>query len=234
MVRVMRESELSKRIEELDTGKHDPESLRQLALKLHSEGYPPTMITQALKRKFGRGVPLTIFSKEPVSGKSVKSKISAEKTVQAKISRQITAEANETITEVLKTGRLVEEKVGPIARQYGYNETGKFVVEMAYPFFDLYFDHVEKLEVEKLELQSGMQKMIEHFGPEAKRRLFNLEVWNLVQANFMAGAVGLHPIPPGTLQGYMKVLWDAIYQDDGMNPGFWTKKYIEKITETQD
>ena len=81
--------------------------------------------------------------------------------------------------------------------------------------------------------RSGMEKMIEHFGPEAKRRLFNMEVWDLMQANFMAGAVGLHPIPPDTLQGYIRVLWDVTYQDDEMSPGFWMKKYVEKITRTK-
>ena len=104
----MNQSELTKRIKELDTGKRDPESRRQLALKLHKEGYPPTSITQMMKRVLGRGVPLTIFGKDGKSNKSGKSKISAAKVVQTKIARQITAEANEKLARILETGKLLE------------------------------------------------------------------------------------------------------------------------------
>lgn len=231
MMMLMGESKLSKRIEELYNGKHDTESLRHLALKLHGEGYAPALITQEFKGRFGRGVPLTIFSKEPISRKSLKTKISAEKTVQSKINQKITAKANEMVTRYLKTGEMVEERLGPIARFRGYEDTGKFVVEMVYPFFDLHYNHVDKVEVESRSLRLGMQRLMEVLAPEAKRRLFLREASEFIQATALMGLFAPHPVPPDVLQGYIKVLWETFYEDTSAalkDPAFWTKKFIRK------
>jgi len=230
----MSEPELSKRIEELDTGKHDPESLCQIALKLHKEGYPPTLITQMLKRKFGRGVPLTIFGKKSIAGKSVKSKISALKTVQAKISRQITAEANERVTRYLKTGKRVENQLAPVAREYGYEDTGEFIIERVYKFFADYYNHVRDLEKENNELRLGVQKLLERFAPEAKRRLVFKEVMEFVHATTLLTQLGFHPVPPDVLRTSIEMLSKVGYNDveaslkEREDPAFWTKKYVKK------
>jgi len=154
-----------------------------------------------------------MHGKESIAGKSVKSKISAEKTVQAKISRRITAKANELVTKYPETGELVEEGLGAFARLYGYEGTGQFIVEKLYPFFDLYHNHVEKLEVENSDLRLGMQRLMQVPTPEAKRRLFLKEASEFIQATTLMGQFASHPMPPNVLQGYIKVLWEISYED---------------------
>jgi len=188
-----------------------------------------------MKQELGRGVPLTIFGKDTKSSKSGKSKISAAKIVQTKIAQQVTVEANEKVAQILETGKLIEENLAPFAKLYGYDNAGQFIVNLVFPFFDSHYKHVRELDEENRNLRSRMQSLMNILNPEARRRLCQAQVFEMMQYWTVMGQLNNHPIPPlETLIGYVEVFWKVFCKDDEdtlKDHAYWTKRFIDKATQ---
>jgi hypothetical protein len=222
-----------KRIKVCDVGTRDSESIRQLALRLHKEGYAPAAITQALKKKFGKGVPLTLFAKGAVGGKTVKSKLSAFDTIQAKISSRVLLKANEIETTYYETGEAIERDVGPTARLFGYDNTHHFVIRRLLPFFFNNYQRVATLEAEKTAAEEAMQILMKHLGPYAKKELFRRDAFEFMTCAMMGQALGGHPVPPDTMEHYVRLIWQIDYADPDealRDPAYWTTRWLKRMT----
>lgn len=127
------------------------------------------------------------------------------KAVEQKIEAKIAAEAMNKLEQALATGKSLEDSLGTIAKEYGYENTEVFVTDI-FGFWDTWHAHVEKLVVERDLYKWAINELIVRLGPEAKQILKNQAVKELTISTLVLGQQTGNFPPPETMREYIKVL----------------------------
>ena len=183
----------------------DKEQVLKAAKALREAGLTPGAICKVAKEDYKVGISIRMLGKarEKAAPKSV------EKRVEAEVTKEVVAEATEKIKAVLATGKDLEDQLGRLASYYGFDSTADFVIAM-YDFWDTWKDHVGKVVQENSEYRWAIQELVKAFTPEAKKRLRDQAVKDLVVSTVIMGQqTGKFP-PPETMRGYIQVLREEL------------------------
>lgn len=167
------------------------------AKQLVKLGLNPGAVIKILKAETGFG-----FSIRQVAAKKEReAPVSVEKLVEKKVTTVIASEAARTVNQALATGQGLEKALGPIAKNYGFDSVGAFVVKM-YDFYSTYKGYIKKMDEEVLLLKGTIKHLAQHFGPESRKALRARATWNFL-IELSKATNGKLP-PPETLQVMIK------------------------------
>ena len=196
--------ELKERVRALAGGSKDKAVLVRVARQLRDEGVNPREILKAIKEETGVGLSLrTTFKKD---GKNSVERKTA-RSLERRIGVEIASEATRNINEMLATGKSLEEALGPIAKNHGYEKTSDFVMK-TFDFWSTYKDYVDHLYVECGMYKATIRHLVDLYSPQSMKILRANAVWNfcLQLAKVMGGKLP----PDKTLMVMIEAIQNAL------------------------
>jgi len=194
-------AECEKLLKEMNIPEGNKEAAQKAGQELNRQKKPSAAVRQAVQNVTG----FSFNFKQLTPLKEGEAPASVQRVVKKKVEEVIAAEAMNRLDQALATGKSLEDSLGTIAAEHGYENTEVFVVDI-FGFWDTWHAHVEKVVAERDLYKWAINELIEKLDPDAKQILINQAVKDLAMSTSVLGYLTGNFPPPETMRGYIKVL----------------------------